>query len=99
MEDARYNKLMMVCKNCEFKEETDNKVVYRNEMIASSQSKLELVDTALVGDPTLPRTDQANCPNCGEHVAVFFMSGQSQGTDSDMALIFICTACTHKWVG
>lgn len=53
----------------------------------------------LARDPTLPRTFDIQCENCGGNEAVFFMS-RSGGRDSDMALVFLCanSECAHKWM-
>ena len=48
-------------------------------------------------DPTVSKNKTVACNQCGAGEAVFFM-GPSTGKDADMALIFLCTACKHKWL-
>ena len=55
---------------------------------------LHTVPAAVADDPTLARSQQANCANCGHHEAVFFQSDTAQ-SDS-LALIFVCCNCGHK---
>jgi DNA-directed RNA polymerase subunit M/transcription elongation factor TFIIS len=55
---------------------------------------LHTVPSAVSDDPTLARSQQANCANCGHHEAVFFQSDTNQ-SDS-LALIFVCCNCDHK---
>jgi len=59
--------------------------------------KLDLLDSEIVQDPTLQRTNKTECPNCDHNEAVFFMA-RSGGTNSDMALVFLCVQCKHKWI-
>lgn len=81
------------------KQAANRDVVYRLALKRTAENKLDLVDTQVIHDPTLPRTNDPNkkmCGKCGHFQAVFFQAGT--GRDSDMHLIFICCKCTHKWM-
>ncbi|KAH9254258.1 hypothetical protein BASA81_007859 [Batrachochytrium salamandrivorans] len=81
------------------KQAANQNVVYRLALKRTAETKLELVDTQMVYDPTLPRTSNPNakvCPECSSYQAVYFQA--STGRDADMNLIFICCSCKHKWM-
>lgn len=61
-------------------------------------SELARIVSDVIHDPTLPRTKEHPCPNCGHKEAVFFQ-GQSRRAEEDMRLYYVCTEpkCTHKW--
>jgi DNA-directed RNA polymerase II subunit RPB9 len=88
--------LQFKCKTCNAVENTDKRLVYKNQLKKKAETRLEAVDSAVAQDPTLPRTFDANCPNCSGKEAVFFQ--QESGRDSDMALIFLCVQCKHLWL-
>uniref|UniRef100_A0A6S8ESB1 DNA-directed RNA polymerase subunit n=1 Tax=Aplanochytrium stocchinoi TaxID=215587 RepID=A0A6S8ESB1_9STRA len=98
-EDRAEKKLLLTCRHCEFEKPAENPTVYIHKIKKDTAMRLDLVDPALSGDPTLPRTYDTNCEKCGGNEAVFFMS-RSGGRDSDMALVFLCvnSACHHKWL-
>lgn len=78
-------------------EDTPNEpLVYRNERKKEIGNILHTVPSAVSDDPTLARSNQAYCSNCGHHQAVFFQSDVAQ-SDS-LALIFVCCNCDHKWM-
>ncbi len=98
-EDTAAKKLMMRCKMCNHKSEATDPFIYVNRMKKEAATRLDLVDTDLARDPTLPRTYETRCPKCKGKEAVFFMS-RAGGKDSDMGLIFLCAheGCLHKWL-
>ncbi len=61
-------------------------------------SELARIVPDVIHDPTLPRTKEHPCPQCGHKEAVFFQ-GQSRRAEDDMRLYYVCTdsKCTHKW--
>ncbi len=89
--------LLLVCRNCGFKREAKSGQVYYNATKKRSQRRLDLVDPDICFDPTVSKNKSVTCTQCGGGEAVFFM-GPSTGKDADMALIFLCTACKHKWL-
>jgi DNA-directed RNA polymerase II subunit RPB9 len=96
-EDKRARQLMYACRLCRYTEESGGQpLVYRNEKKKEVKNILHTVPSAISDDPTLARTQKANCENCGNQEAVFFQSAIAQ-SDS-LALIFVCCNCDHKWV-
>lgn len=98
-EDVATKTLKLKCKMCNHTDDALNPYIYVNKMKKDAENKLDLVDTGLASDPTLPRTFETRCPACKGKEAVFFMS-RSGGKDSDMGLIFLCAndACLNKWL-
>lgn len=96
-EDKRAKQLLYACRLCRYTEEAPGcPLVYRNEKKKEVKNILHTVPSAISDDPTLARTQKANCENCGNQEAVFFQSSIAQ-SDS-LALIFVCCNCDHKWV-
>ena len=88
--------MWLACRNCGFKKKAERKQVYFNATKKRSQRRLDLVDPDICSDPTVARA-MVGCGECGAGEAVFFMD-PSTDKDADMALIFICTNCKHKWL-
>jgi len=96
-EDKRNKILQYACRLCRYTEPApDQPLIYRNERKKEVGNILHTVPSAVSDDPTLARSQKANCTNCGHHEAVFFQSDTAQ-SDS-LALIFVCCNCDHKWV-
>ena len=73
-------------------------VVLRNDIIKSSAASLAVFNADLINDPTMMRTNDTSCSNCGGTGAIMFMaSAGAKGADG-MKLVFICTTCKHKWL-
>mmetsp|Transcript_23310 Transcript_23310/g.43281 ORF Transcript_23310/g.43281 Transcript_23310/m.43281 type:complete len:165 (+) Transcript_23310:207-701(+) len=96
-EDKRNRSLQYACRLCRYTEAApDQPLIYRYDLKKEVGNILHTVPSAVSDDPTLARSQNANCANCGHHEAVFFMSDVTQ-SDS-LALIFVCCNCDHKWV-
>ena len=96
-ENKRERQLQYACRLCRYAEPApDQPLIYRNEMKKEVGNILHTVPSAVSDDPTLARSQNANCANCGHNEAVFFQSDIAQ-SDS-LALIFVCCNCDHKWV-
>lgn len=106
-EAADYKQLMFVCKSCgneEFNPRANvagmrENIVFQDVIKKEAEMRVDAVDSAVVFDPTLPRTNtpgESVCPACGHYQAVFFQA--DAGKDADMALVFVCTSCRHKWM-
>ena len=94
-EDKANKSLQYACRLCRYKEAApDQPLIYRNEMKKEVGNILHTVPSAVSDDPTLARSQKANCANCGHHEAVFCMIPQADS----LALIFVCCNCDHKWV-
>ena len=52
----------------------------------------------VIGDPTLPRSEDHPCPQCKHREAVFFQA-ESRRADDEMKLYYVCTNahCAHRW--
>ncbi|KAM7536127.1 hypothetical protein Aperf_G00000102482 [Anoplocephala perfoliata] len=61
-------------------------------------NELSLMNNDVGHNPTLPRTEDYGCPNCGNKEAVFFQA-QTLKADDNMRLYYVCTnlECLHKW--
>ena len=96
-EDKRNRNLQYACRLCRYTElAPDQPLIYRFDLKKEVGNILHTVPSAVSDDPTLARSQNANCTNCGHNEAVFFMSDTTQ-SDS-LALIFVCCNCDHKWV-
>lgn len=96
-EDKRNRTLQYACRLCRYTEGApDQPLIYRYDLKKEVGNILHTVPSAVSDDPTLARSQNANCANCGHNEAVFFMSDSTQ-SDS-LALIFVCCNCDHKWV-
>ncbi len=96
-EDKRNRKLLYACRLCRYTETAvDAPLIYRYDLKKEVGNILHTVPSAVSDDPTLARSQNANCANCGHNEAVFFMSDSTQ-SDS-LALIFVCCNCDFKWV-
>jgi DNA-directed RNA polymerase II subunit RPB9 len=98
-EDIRTRKLIYKCEQCKFSRAALNPCIQKHVLKKSTTTRLELIETDLVNDKTLPRAHDTDCPKCHGKEAVYFMS-RAGGRDSDMALIFLCVNpnCLTKWI-
>lgn len=90
--------LRYACRLCRYSEEARGALIYRNAIKKELGNVLATVPAAVSDDPTLPRSQNASCMNCGHHEAVFFQSDTSDIRSDSLALIFVCCNCQHKWV-
>lgn len=95
-EDKRSKQLKYSCRLCRYSEGSQFPLIYRNILKKEVKNVLTTIPSAVSDDPTLARSHNANCENCGHNVAVFFQSNSAR-TDT-LALIFVCCNCDHKWV-
>jgi DNA-directed RNA polymerase II subunit RPB9 len=97
-ENRQSKTLQYACRLCEYNEPAaDKPLIYRNDRKKEVKNILHTVPSAISDDPTLARSNRANCVNCGHNEAVFFQSDVAQA--DSLALIFVCCNCDHKWVG
>ena len=90
-EDSMRKRLIFKCGTCQATEVSDSTLVYKRSLKKKAETRLKL-DKAVVLDPALPRTFDANCSRCKGKEAVFFKA-ESTSRDSDMALVFMCVRC------
>jgi DNA-directed RNA polymerase II subunit RPB9 len=91
-EDRARNKLVYICRNCDYTVDADLSCVYRHH-ISHSAVETTAILTDVTSDPTLPRSKNVRCSRCGNGEAVFFSLTTSEG----MSLFFQCTSCTNRW--
>ncbi|KAF7632654.1 TFIIS-type domain-containing protein [Meloidogyne graminicola] len=92
-ENKEFRRLMYVCRNCEHSQIADNPCIYVNKLTHEVDELTQIV-ADVVHDPTLPRTEEHECPKCGKREAVFFQA-QSRRAEEEMRLYFVCAGCHH----
>jgi len=97
-EDKRSRTLRYSCRLCRYTEEATQSLIYRNVLKKEVGNVLHTVPSAVSDDPTLARSQNASCENCGHNEAVFFQSDTNAAQNDSLALIFVCCNCDHKWV-
>mmetsp|Transcript_13485 Transcript_13485/g.20465 ORF Transcript_13485/g.20465 Transcript_13485/m.20465 type:complete len:154 (-) Transcript_13485:484-945(-) len=95
-ENKATRSLHYACRLCQYSEQSPNPLIFRNIIKKEVKNVLHTVPSAVSDDPTLARSQNAACENCGHHEAVFFQS--DTGQSDSLALIFVCCNCDHKWV-
>ena len=96
-EDKENKQLLYACRNCDYKELANNNCIYVNKIV-NEVNCLTGINTDVIGDPTMPRSNDHPCPRCHHREAVFFQS-DSQKAGDEMKLYYVCTnvSCTHRW--
>ena len=96
-EDKENKQLLYACRNCDYKELANNNCIYVNKIV-NEVNCLTSINTDVIGDPTMPRSNDHPCPRCHHREAVFFQS-DSQKAEDEMKLYYVCTnvSCTHRW--
>ena len=62
---------MYACRNCDYKQIADNNCIYVNKIMHEVDELTNIV-ADVIGDPTLPRSEDHPCPVCKHREAVFF---------------------------
>lgn len=70
-EDKENKVLMYACRNCDYKQLADNSCIYVNKIMHEVDELTNIVPD-VIGDPTLPRSEDHPCPKCKHKEAVFF---------------------------
>ncbi|SPO31264.1 probable DNA-directed RNA polymerase II 14.5 kDa polypeptide [Ustilago trichophora] len=91
--DRTNHVLLYACRNCNYQQESRESLVYRNDLMSVTKEQPGIVDN-LMKDPTLRRTHDLNCPNCGHAEAVLFQD-QSKRIMNRMILFYVCCRCNH----
>ncbi|XP_078675908.1 DNA-directed RNA polymerase II subunit RPB9 isoform X3 [Branchiostoma floridae x Branchiostoma belcheri] len=96
-EDKENKILLYACRNCDYQQVADNSCIYVNKIMHEVDELTQIV-ADVAQDPTLPRTEDHQCPKCGHREAVFFQSQTTKAEDA-MRLYYVCTApnCGHRW--
>ena len=99
-EDKRTRSLRYACRLCRYTEGSSQPLIYRNVLKKGiGNDVLNNVPSSGSDDPTLARSQNENCSNCGHTESVFFQPSDAR-SDSTLAIIFVC--CNYdnnKWVG
>ncbi|MEN2500738.1 MAG: DNA-directed RNA polymerase II subunit RPB9, partial [Marteilia pararefringens] len=96
--DQAEKRLLLACRNCNYKELTYTNCIYNNRM-RHIEDELAQINTDVINDPTMPRMFFAhNCPKCSQSEIVFFQS-RSTRPDATMRLYYVCAnrQCLHIW--
>uniref|UniRef100_A0A7S2D5P7 DNA-directed RNA polymerase II subunit RPB9-like zinc ribbon domain-containing protein n=1 Tax=Florenciella parvula TaxID=236787 RepID=A0A7S2D5P7_9STRA len=101
-EDKRKKKLMLKCRNCTYKEPTENTTpVYENHIVKQLKNTLDTISPSVGQDPTLyqARIPDPGCIMCGMSEAVLFQAEAGSKANS-LRLVFVCknSQCGHKWI-
>ncbi|AXA49500.1 DNA-directed RNA polymerase II subunit RPB9 [Malassezia restricta] len=91
--DQTNHVLMYACRNCPYRTEAANPLVFRNDLKLISKEQPGIIDE-LMTDPTLRRTLDLTCPSCGHTEAVMFQD-QSKRTFNKMIFFYVCCYCNH----
>ena len=75
-EDKENRVLLYACRNCVYKQITDNIFIYVNKIMHEVDEITNIV-ADVIGDPTLPRSEDHPCPKCKHRESVFFQVGCS----------------------
>ena len=70
-EDKENKVLMYACRNCDYKQLADSYCIYVNKIMHEVDEITQIVPD-VIGDPTLPRSEDHPCPKCKHREAVFF---------------------------
>ena len=96
-EDKQLKRLMYSCRNCDYRQIAENSCIYVNN-ITHEVDQLTNVNPDVIGDPTLPRSDEKCCPQCHHRKVVYFQSDSFKSED-EMKLYYVCcnSECAHRW--
>ncbi|CAG9460879.1 unnamed protein product [Pedinophyceae sp. YPF-701] len=88
-EDKERRVLVYRCKakNCGYEEDAEHGCAYRHVLKHSKQG--EMIRGDMTDDPTLPRTNDYECPECGHKEAVY----KQQATVKGMDVYYMCVQC------
>ena len=90
-EDKENKVLLYACRNCDYKQIADNNCIYVNKIMHEVDELTNIV-ADVIGDPTLPRSEDHPCPKCKHREAVFFQ------VMPKFFLIKIYIRTTHTWL-
>ena len=96
-ENSENKQIMYACINCDYKQLAENSCVYVNK-IMHEVHQLAKINADVIGDPTLPRSNNHPCPKCHHQNAVYFQS-DSFISEDEIRFYYVCTnvVCKHRW--
>ncbi|CAO1613660.1 unnamed protein product [Jaminaea pallidilutea] len=89
--DRSNHVLLYSCRNCNYREEARENIVFRNDLKSVTKEQPGVIDSIRT-DPTLPRRHDHICPECGHSESVYFQD-QSKRIQNRMILFYVCTNC------
>ncbi|CED83160.1 dna-directed rna polymerase ii subunit i [Phaffia rhodozyma] len=89
--DVHRRILLRACRNCQYEEEADAALVYRNDLLTITKEQPGVIQD-IETDPTLPRRSEVPCPHCHHPEAVFYQD-QSKRHETRMTVFLVCTSC------
>ena len=99
-ENREEKKLEYVCKStiCNYVDRGDSEegLVYRNDIVKDTETNLRAILSDVNRDPTLQRSTDNTCLECGQTEAVTFLAEQNAKSTA-LQLISVCITCGHKW--
>ena len=97
-EDVVNKQLLYACRNCGYDEIAKNNCVYVNNLVQNF-NELSYINTDIIQEPALPRSNAHTCPKCKNKEMVFFQSDNRKTTEHEMKLYYVCTNidCCHRW--
>merc|ERR1712107_99428 len=84
-EDKDNKVLLYACRNCDYRQMADSWCIYVNKIMHEVDEITSIV-TDVVGDPTLPRSEDHPCPQCRHRESVFFQS-DTKKAEAEMRLL------------
>merc|ERR1711983_733521 len=80
------------------KEDKQNRVLLYACRITHEINEITNINTDVIQDPTMPRSEDHPCPRCRHRESVFFQSDTKKAA-ADMRLYYVCTNvnCCHRW--
>ncbi|PKI85776.1 Rpb9p [Malassezia vespertilionis] len=89
--DRTNHVLTYVCRNCDYRTEASQPLVFKNDLKNTSKEQPGVVEE-LMTDPTLWRTHDMSCPSCGNSESVVFQD-QSKRDLNKMIFFYVCCYC------
>ena len=97
-EDVVHKRLLYACRNCGYNEIAKNNCIYVNNVVHKF-NEITYINTDIIQDPALPRSNTHTCPKCKNREMVFFQSDNRKTIEHEMKLYYVCTNtdCCHRW--
>jgi len=107
-EDKQNKQLMYACRNCDYRQIAENNCIYVNK-ITHEVDHITNINSDVIGDPTLPRSDTHSCPKCHYRKVVYcpkchyrkvvYFQSDSFKSEDEMKLYYVCcnSECVHRW--
>jgi DNA-directed RNA polymerase II subunit RPB9 len=91
VENMQAAMLVYKCRSCPYAEQSVEAVVYRHDVHFREKEKLQ-INSDVIHDPTLSRTQNFHCSRCLNNEAVFWQLSEKI-VDDRMGMVYVCTGC------